>query len=86
MAATALLRLCPGTNVTVIRSTELGTIMVGEGTFAGTPDQVGVDDNFLRYPGGAMGFAPDTVMASPGSGRSPTNCFCPRNSSRNCGS
>ncbi|WP_030024352.1 tryptophan 7-halogenase [Streptomyces monomycini] len=38
IAATTLLRLCPDTNVTVIRSTELGHIMVGEGTFAGTPD------------------------------------------------
>ncbi|MFG3507492.1 tryptophan 7-halogenase [Streptomyces sp. NPDC047821] len=38
IAAITLLRLCPDTNVTVIRSTSLGNIMVGEGTFADTPN------------------------------------------------
>lgn len=37
IAAITLIRQCPRTTVTVIRSSELGHIMVGEGTFAATP-------------------------------------------------
>ncbi|MGW1194266.1 tryptophan 7-halogenase [Streptomyces sp. NPDC002536] len=38
IAGITLIRTCPDVNVTVIRSTAMGTIMVGEGTFADTPN------------------------------------------------